>query len=731
MSHEPPRTRDTTDRAEPDEWLIDAARRMGHDVPKRPRTPGTTAWRVLLNAGVPDDEVLRIASLVSGADSADFTRLAPALASLFTHGVALKHRVVPLGVHNGVVAVATTNPMDPVLERELAFAAKQRVRLHPASPAEIIRAQGVVYGAAYGTRADSDIKYPTRNPLPSVTRPEVRPVARLTLSVPVVAPTPSAARSATPAAPSNLTDRLLLAACTERASEAILEPMPDGGMLVRLRVDGALHDRFKIAEPQASQMIGTLKERSGLDIDESRRAQDGRTSFDSPNGRVAIRVTIQSLRAPAGGMRERVVIRLYSSHGVQRLADLGMSSFEQHRFEQLLGTASGLVIVAGPAATGKTTTLYAAARELRHHGRRVMTIEDQIEQPLDGVTQLQLRGSTPSSLSAALPGVVSDGGMSSTVVIADATLDASSLEQCASATDRSRLVIASLETSDLTSTLAHLRALHPDGAPLAASLHGVVVQRLVRRLCTCAMPQIESELPALQQRLLSGLPTASGRHPVGCPTCRSTGYLGRLAIAEVVPVTLSLRDAITRRASPAELVHLARESGIPTLWDSGMQHVLSGATSLAELLDNVAPPETGDAAPQEDIDALLAQLLGGASKTPSAPKPPVAPPARPPVRATVVTAPKPARLRVLLVDGDAEAREVRSRELTLAGFTVIEAVDGASALQLARNVRADAVLTAVALPGLDAIGPLRTRIVMSRDLSTAELVKELHELVRG
>jgi CheY-like chemotaxis protein len=290
--------------------------------------------------------------------------------------------------------------------------------------------------------------------------------------------------------------------------------------------------------------------------------------------------------------------------------------------------------------------------------------------------------------------------------------------------------------------------MHPDGAPLAASLQGVVVQRLVRRLCAeCALAQLESELPALQQRLLYGLPTAKVRRPVGCLACRTTGYRGRLAIAEVVPVTPALRDAITRRASPAELVHVAREAGIPTLWDSGMHHVLAGETSLAELLDTVPPPETGEEAPQEDIDALLSQLLGTPAMKPSSPAPVLAAPVAP--------------VRVLIVDDDAASRRARAASLSEAGYQIYEAADGTSALEHAKRLKPDIVITEVALPGLDAVGLLRAfaaeklksavvvltaqpdeamdgwlrdagaRAVLRRDGPATELLRRLRELARA
>ena len=712
-----PRTRGTADRAEPDEWLIDAARRGGHAIPNRPRTPGTTAWRVLLNAGLVEDEVMRIASTISGAAPADFSRVSPALSALLSQGIAQKHRVVPLGVHGGALAVATSNPMNPELERELAFAAKQRVRLHPGSPAEIIRAQSIVYGAAYGSRADSATIYPERRAAPSAVQPQARP-SRLSLSMPAV-PAPGADPSAAPvAAPAatkapapTLTDRLLSAAVIDRASEAVIEPTPDGGLLVRLRVDGALYDRFRVAEAYAADMIRTLKQRTGLDASEMKRGQEGMTSFDTPSGKVGVCVRTEITADTSGEGRERIVVRLHSANGLLTIADLGFSASEQHRMWELLRSTSGLIVVAGPAHTGKTATLYAIARELRYQGRQVATIEERVEQSLDGVTQVQLRDSAPPTTAPSLMGSVARLGVASTVVVTDAPLDALMLDHCASAAGRARLFVAALDTADLAATFAHLRALHPDGAPLAAALQGVVVQRLVRRLCACAVRQAESELPAQQQRLLYGLPTASVRRPVGCAACRTTGYSGRLAIAEVVPLTRAIRDAIARRAAPSELAHLARETGIPSLWDSGMQHVLSGVLQRLvrpAVLPSRVPPPARVSRPAQVVAAA-----SGARRTPSRVQ------------------------RVLVVDDDAAARRARVRELAQAGFTVSEAADGTSALEIIKRLKPDAVVTEVALPGLDAIGLLAmdawlaesgARAVLRRSVSAAELVKRLRAL---
>ena len=616
-----PRTRSATSGGdEADEWLIEAARNAGHSLSRRERNRGTTAWRALLNAGIPEDEVLRLACVASATEPADFSTLTSAMGTLLPQRVALEHRVVPLGVRKGVLVVATSNPRSAVLERELTFEAKRRVELEAGSPSDIIRAQSIVYGAGFGTPS-SGLMLPPRSDVIAAPRPLASRLPRLSLSMPAipaeVAAAPSAVRhdmramqSSAPDSAEMLADRLFSTAMTDLASEIILEPVPEEGLLVRMRIDGVVHDRFQIAANRTGSLIAALKRGAGLDPDSTTPAR-GTATFRTPAGMLVVRVRTRrtQLTPEERTGRERIALRLCYSRGLLGLPELGYSSAELHRLRALLGAPGGLVVVAGPCGAGKTATLYAAARELCQWGRLVSTVEETVEYPLGGITQLRL-GEGRRGLGAALraaSGVIDD--VVSSAVIADAALDAKTFEQCGTAASRGQLVIASLDAPDLISTFARLRALHPDGGPLASALRGVVVQRLVRRLCqACATPQAASELPSLERELLEGLPIGNVRRPVGCAACRGTGYSGRMAIVELVPIGPSLQDTIARRAVAAELVHAVRTQGIPSLWESGIQHVLAGTTSLAEVLDAVPPPETGSAEPA-DFDALLAEAL--------------------------------------------------------------------------------------------------------------------------
>ena len=650
MSDGAPRSRPEARGDDADQWLIDAACNAGHAISLRERTPGTTAWRALLNAGIPEDEVLRLACVASGAEPADFTQLSPSMGALLPHGVALTHRVVPLGLSHGVVLIATSNPRSVTLERTLGRAANARVQLQAGSPSDIIRAQGVVYGGGFTATSGARVlptgaaTSPATPPHAAVSRPissaQLPMVTTSEFPVPGAAPEATAAsasiqappRTKTPDAPviaatvmtrhatppsafvpaETLADKLIAAAMTDLASEVILDPIADGGLLVRMRIDGTVHDRFRIADDRAAATIASLKQLARVESSGAKRANCTAT-IGTASGPVAVRVRTervceQSDRAQSGA-GERLVLALSYARGLTGVAELGLSAGEQQRVRALLGETGGLVVIAGPVGSGKTATSYATARELSNWGRLVSTVEESIEYPLAGVAQLQLGTERRKSLSDALRSAsATTDDVVSSAVIADATLDAPTFEECARAAARGQLVIATLVASDLGSALAHLRALHPDGAPLAESLRGVVLQRLLRRLCAaCASPQLEKDLPALERQLLEQLDSRRVKRAVGCAACHGTGYRGRFAIVEVVPVTTALRQAIARRAVATELLSVVRAGRVPTLWDSGIEHVLAGTTSLAELLDAVPPPESS--VPQADFDAMLSEAL--------------------------------------------------------------------------------------------------------------------------
>lgn len=698
----------------PDHWLAEAAERRGIVTAGRLNDLGehATAWEALLAAGASEQAVLELACLVSATKPADLSTMGPADAALMAKDVAERHGVVAVRKHGVTLVVAASNPLGPV-ERDLSNATGRRVEIVTASPQDIISTQQRIYGA----RSDAVAK-PTHGSTPSVgpgaTRVATPPAQRKSVvtTSPDAPDDPDASKSVI----ASLLDQVLTDALLEEASDLHFEPKEDG-LLVRFRVDGALHDARRIAQDQSPQIVRRLKVLAGMDITDTLRPQDGRASITHEGRNIDLRVST----LPLGGYSEKVVVRVLDSLVAARELDMvGFRSEELNKFRRLLDLPEGLILVTGPTGSGKTSTLYAAVRYLHRSDINIVTVEDPIEYRIAGINQVQVNERARMTFSASLRAILRQDP---DVVLIGEMRDAETSLIAVKASMTGHLVLSTVHAADALSTLDRLYGMEIDTAALGAALKGIIGQRLVRRLCPqCSISVVLSNLPAHQQQLLVGRDTSQLRQPVGCVSCRGTGYRGRTIVAEIFIVTPSIQRSIARRVDGSELADLAVQSGAVTMWESGLQRVLDGTTSLYELLDNVAAPliDLQNDSSQADIDALLAQLLTTpAPRTPLPEFQDIEPPVDGGDVATEAPAPPPHRrdratspampvtetsLRVLVVDDDRPKRRALVEALECEGMVVIEAADGEAALNYARRLRPDVVVTEIALPGLDAIG---------------------------
>ena len=629
-------------------WLLDSLRRVGDPVALA-LGPGAhpCAWSALEGAGMPAEEIARAACAASGARRASAAELADADPSLLGAQLARELRVVPLHLRNGKLTVATANPLAPELDEKVRFVTRAHVVAQVATPQEIDAALAALY------------------------------------------PEPGRAEPAAPVGASAWNDRILGGALAARASDIHLEPQGDGSLLVRYRVDGALYPEVVVPAVAAPSVVSRLKVLGGLDIADRMRPQDGRSSIHSDGAVVDLRIST----LPLDERGEKVVVRILGGHGgAQGLGGLGFLPGELHRLHKLLDQREGMLLVTGPTGSGKTTTLYSALSYAQSPESNVVTVEDPIEYRLAGVNQVQVNERAGLTFATALRSLLRQDP---DVILVGEIRDRETAEIAVKASMTGHLVLSTLHTNDSASAVQRLMDLGVDAAVLAGSLRGVVAQRLVRKLCgECSRPVTLAELAPDHQMLLMGRKTDGLRAPVGCPACRGTGYAGRVVVPEVLLVTPEVGRALNG-GTAAEIRELARAGGMLPLWEAGLERVLLGITSLHELIDNIpAPIEDAAAAAQENVDALLASLLGGSFQAPpSAPVLPI-PPARAPERAGPV----------LVVDDDREARRALRRALEGEGFRVLEAADGEAALAYAARLHPAAVVTEIVMPRLDGLG---------------------------
>jgi type II secretory ATPase GspE/PulE/Tfp pilus assembly ATPase PilB-like protein/CheY-like chemotaxis protein len=647
-----------------DRWLLEAFQRLGHPaIHKLAGTTAESAWEALERAGVTADELLETTCAMASLPAADLSQPDAKLAPLLDGVIALRYGVIPVRAEPGLLEVATANPLQPHLDRDLEFATGRRVRLSVATPAAIRRASEVIYATA---RAD-----------PGAARFSwVLPDRQ---SQPLVAPLHGAAVEAL--------DEFVPAAIEQRASDIHFEPLGHG-LVVRVRVDGVLRDVGHVPEAQANQVISRIKVMGGLDIADRKRPQDGRASVLFEGRSIDLRISTLPLSAGV----EKAVLRILDPRvSVVDLDHLGFIPGEKHRFEKLLDLSQGLVLVTGPTGSGKTTTLYSALRRVQSRETNIVTVEDPIEYRLEGINQVQVHERSGLTFAAALRSILRQDP---DVVLVGEIRDRETAEIAIKAGMTGHLVLATLHTNDAVAAVPRLADIGVELGALSGALKGVVAQRLVRRLCRqCSQPQPLSDLPVDHQMFLTGKAAQGLRRAVGCAECSGTGYRGRVVVAEILTLTPELQRAIARRAEVEELERLAHAAGKATLWEAGIERVLNGVTSMHELLDNVSPPITGGGQSQAEIDALLLELMPARPATAAG-----APSARSGAVAVSQVAPT---FRVLLVDEGREDRAALRRALEAAGFGTIEAADGEAAVAYARKLKPDVVITEITLPKLD------------------------------
>ena len=375
-----------------------------------------------------------------------------------------------------------------------------------------------------------------------------------------------------------LVNALLSDAVRSRASDVHVEPERTG-MRVRYRVDGLLREVQRIPRQQAPAVTSRLKVMSHLDIAERRRPQDGRATVRVDGQEVDLRVsTMPSLHG------ETTVLRLLRK-GTERLgvASLGFDPAQETAFHNAMARTQGLIIMTGPTGSGKTTTLYAGLEDLADPTRNVITLEDPIEYQLDGINQTQMNPKIGMTFAAGLRAVLRQDP---DVIMVGEIRDAETARLAIEASFTGHLVLSTLHTNDAPSTVARLVELDVERFLLGTTLRLVVAQRLARRVCEhCAVeadPDPDhAELLGLSPEVLAGGRFRRGR---GCVECDGTGYLGRVGLYEMLPMSPRMRQLITDGGTEIQIGALARADGMRSLRQDALDKALAGTTTLEEVL---------------------------------------------------------------------------------------------------------------------------------------------------
>lgn len=371
-----------------------------------------------------------------------------------------------------------------------------------------------------------------------------------------------------------LVDLIIRQAIDERASDIHIEPFPER-ISLRYRIDGILYEIPPPAKHLHLPIISRIKILSKLDIAEKRLPQDGAFIVKLEDRIVDLRVsTIPTIHG------EKIVIRILD-RGLAPLdlVKLGFEPKQLENFKKAIYSPYGLVFLTGPTGCGKTTTLYAALKEIMDPRKNIITIEEPVEYRIEGINQVQAKPEIGLTFAAALRSFLRQDP---DIMLVGEVRDLETAQICVRAALTGHLVLSTLHTNDAPSAVTRLVDIGVESYLLMPSLLCIVAQRLIRKLC----PKCKEAYEPKQSDL--GNIKISSNQPIyrakGCPVCNQIGYRGRLAICEVMMINDEIKTLIHNKADYGKIREVAKKAGMTSLFDSGLKKVEAGVTSLEEIL---------------------------------------------------------------------------------------------------------------------------------------------------
>ena len=348
-------------------------------------------------------------------------------------------------------------------------------------------------------------------------------------------------------------------------------------MRVRFRIDGVLREAAHVPKRMVNAVVSRIKIMSDLNIAEKRVPQDGRVSVTIEDRRVDLRIT--TLPTQRG---EGATIRILDKDNAQRsLDDLGMDGPARDRFEHAFHQAHGAVLVTGPTGSGKSTTLYAALQGLNDVEKKIITIEDPVEYQLGGINQINVNRKAGLDFATGLRSILR---ADPDVVMVGEIRDGETARIAIEAALTGHMMLSTLHTNDAPGAITRLTKMGIEAFLIASSVDCVVAQRLARKLCSHCKRRIVIPVQALTDAGLRAAAEIEGYEPVGCARCNQSGYKGRVGLYSVMAMGERIKEMAVSNASEADIAAAAREEGMLTLREDGVDKVRGGLTSLEEVL---------------------------------------------------------------------------------------------------------------------------------------------------
>lgn len=372
-----------------------------------------------------------------------------------------------------------------------------------------------------------------------------------------------------------LLNKLLTSALEQRASDVHIEPQ-ERSLKFRFRIDGALVEMPSSEKRLHAPLIACIKIMAQLKSDEHRLPQSGRARRRIGSREIDLRIEL----SPTAHGQDATIRLLDKSMLPRGLETMGLADETLVRFKTAIEAPHGMILMTGPTGSGKTTTLYTILQELNRPEYKVITVEDPVEYQLDGITQMQVNAALGFDFPMALRSILRKDP---DIVMVGEIRDEETAKIAVQAAMTGHQLLSTLHTNDAASAIPRMADLGIARLLIADSLLLVCAQRLVRRICTHCHEEYQPD-PAVQEKLQLQSYTGVAHRGAGCARCNHLGYLGRVPILEVLPITPAIQRLIIQGAPASELKHQAIQEGMKTLRAAAVQKALQGITSFDEVL---------------------------------------------------------------------------------------------------------------------------------------------------
>ena len=485
-------------------------------------------------------------------------------------GLAYRNKIFPVQLEGNILTVAMADPHDVILIDEIRLISN--CEIEPIFSDEDDIESAII--EAYGKTAGAILSEGIRGPAGTVSTIARQTIGDFGISEQDLLQDPTVV---------NAVDQMIIDAVRAGASDIHIEPFP-GEVKVRYRVDGVLEEQAPPPPQLQWAITGVVKIMADLDVAERRIPQDGKIAkeiLSLDNRQIDLRVsTVPTIHG------ESVVLRILDRQSISfGLKELGMMDDNLEQFHAMIRNPHGIILATGPTGSGKTTTLYACLQEINTPEVKIITVEDPVEYELEGINQMQVNPAIDVTFASGLRHILRQDPDK---VLIGEIRDYETAEMAIHTSLTGHLVFSSLHTNDAPSAVTRLIDMKVEPYLIASTLEGVVAQRLARRVCSDCNEMYHPSAETAQE--MTGDPNAEISpdlmipRAVGCKECNGRGYKGRIGLFEVFMMNEEIRDLALEHASSSQLRRAAFRAGMRSLREDGWNKVLSGYTSVEEVL---------------------------------------------------------------------------------------------------------------------------------------------------